>query len=309
MDSSDKVPRLKILTNSHNVLLIGGDGYIGSHFKKTRSDIVSIDVSWYSECDSIDYNDLTVDYLNGFSDIVLLAGHSSVAMCKDDFVSTYSNNIRNFGNLLSKIGNQKIIYASSSSIYNGCVGNADETFTDFKGSNCYDISKYTIDQIASMSNKRYYGLRFGTVNGPSDNMRWELMINKMVYDAVTTNSITVNNESVRRPILFTDTLSECLSLIIDGDGPIGYYNLCNVNSTIIEYATVVMNVINENNITKRPVVINNMGSTQTYDFAMNTDKFSTEFGYEFNKRIDNIVLDLTKIDFRNGNRNERKLYY
>ena len=296
------------MTKSHKILLLGGDGYIGSHFKKTRCDIESIDISWYSDGTSVDYNDLTADFLNGFSDIVLLAGHSSVAMCKNEFVSTYNNNIRNFGNLLSKIETQKIIYASSSSIYNGCIDVADETYTNFKGSNCYDISKYVIDQMAYMSNKRFYGLRFGTVNGVSENMRWELMINKMVHDALDTNNINVYNSSIRRPILLTKTLSECLSLIIDGNGEPGYYNLCNVNSTIIEYATMVKNILDKNNITKTPVKINDMGCSQTYDFAMCTDKFSSEFGYKFDNDIGQEILELTKIAFINGDRNEKRFY-
>jgi nucleoside-diphosphate-sugar epimerase len=292
---------------SKKVLLLGGDGYIGSVFSNTRKDITSIDIGWFSHSESMDFNSLDKDFISNFSDIVLLAGHSSVLMCKGDFVSTFNNNIRNFGSLLNKIDNQKIIYASSSSIYNGCVGQADETFTEFKGTNEYDISKYTIDLLARMSKKNYYGLRFGTVNGPSNNMRWELMINKMVIDSIMTGNITLYNKDVRRPILNIETIPECINLIIDSDKILnGYYNLCNTNSTIGQYAFMVKSVLKQELGLDINIIDN--GNTETYDFAMSNKKFSETYNYSFDEDLKPIISKLAKIKYNGGNRNDKRVY-
>jgi hypothetical protein len=74
------------------ILLIGGDGYIGSVFKQSRQDITSVDIGWFSNSEPTDMKDITKDFLSNFSDVVILAGHSSVMMCKGDFPSTYNNN-------------------------------------------------------------------------------------------------------------------------------------------------------------------------------------------------------------------------
>lgn len=295
----------------NDMVILGGSGYIGS-VVRTKAKCDSIDIGWYSNSkkwtDNCDYNNLTTEFIQQYKTVVVLAGHSSVLMCKGDFNSTYNNNIRNFGNLLSKITDrQKLVYASSSSIYNGYDGIATEDFNSFIGTNEYDISKYTIDLMAKASNKNFYALRFGTVNGYSENMRWELMMNKMVVDAITLNTINVFNGNIQRPICFIDTISDVINILnsTDKDVP-GIYNICNMNDNIMGYANTVKRIVEKYTNLKIDVIDN--GSSPTYNFSMSNKKFSETFNYEFSTDVDSVIKKLITSDKIEGHRNDRKIY-
>ena len=97
--------------DSKSVLIIGGNGYIGSRLMYELSaeyDITSIDIGWYGlESNiSIDYRDLTSTWLSKFEFVILLAGHSSVNMCNGELSASWQNNVNNFIDLIKS----KILY-------------------------------------------------------------------------------------------------------------------------------------------------------------------------------------------------------
>ena len=83
-------------------------------------------------------------------------------MSEGNLNSCFNNNVRNFIDLLEKLDKQKLIYASSSSVY-GSVGGktVNEKYFGFEPYNQYDISKHTTDLYAQKSDVEYYALRFG----------------------------------------------------------------------------------------------------------------------------------------------------
>ena len=122
-------------------------------------------------------------------------------MCDDKF-SSWNNNVRNFATLLKKLNGTKFIYASSSSVYgNTTQDEIDEEFLDFSPINFYDMAKLHIDHLAKLSDTEYYGLRFGTVNGPAPHIRTDVMINAMT-----------NTAAARSRILDTDYAAETAEL-------------------------------------------------------------------------------------------------
>jgi len=156
------------------LLVIGGCGYIGTQFIDITRElypsakIVVVDSDDYS--DSVikrndvhyiytKYQDLPVSFYSEFTDIILLAGQGSVSNSKN-VLSVIDNNVRNFAWLLETVTpEQKLIYASSSSVY-GRTNNkeVDEEFSKTSGYepyNYYDWSKQTIDQLAELSGKQY----------------------------------------------------------------------------------------------------------------------------------------------------------
>ena len=103
------------------ILLIGGSGYIGSRLQESL-DVDVIDTNWFNDSEAcIDYRELTREDHSKYDTIILLAGHSSVKMSEGNLNSCFNNNVRNFIDLIEKLDKQKLIYASSSSVY-GSVG-------------------------------------------------------------------------------------------------------------------------------------------------------------------------------------------
>ena len=286
-----------------NILLIGAEGYIGSQFYNlfnTKYNIKKIDIGWFSnKTPTVDYKHLSKNYINTFDVIILLAGHSSVKMCDTDMISSFNNNVNNFVNLLDKINaTQKLIYASSSSVYgNTDYKVVDETYNYFEPNNYYDLTKHTIDLYSIQTNKNYYGLRFGTVNGWSPNLRNDVMINSMVYSAKENNHIKLYIKDIMRPILGITDLCNALCSIIDKDDAVpGIYNLASFNATSEEIANGVSNVLNipviEYDISKIESITNVKLQTKAYNFAIDSKKFINNFYFKFNDSIESITKSL-----------------
>jgi nucleoside-diphosphate-sugar epimerase len=292
------------------ILLIGGNGYIGSrltHDLQYTYDLQSVDICWFGKNlgfnNITDYNLLTKDYIAKFDVVILLAGHSSVKMCQGEASSSWNNNVTNFINLTSKLDKgQPLIYASSGSIYGDThLATNEDTVLAFKPINNYDLTKYTLDTIAqSMILKGYtiIGLRFGTVNGWSPNVREELMINSMTKHSIETGNIIINNKHIVRPILGISDISRAIDAIIKK--PIsGIYNLASFYDSVENLSSQISSLLSSN-INVQPDVIG------SYDFIMDTTKFQKTFDFEFKETVNTIVNELsTKFDHATfSNRNQ-----
>lgn len=286
------------------ILILGGSGYVGSALNKHLKNhtITNVDLQWFSDYKEdnsifVDYRDNALEPVINDSDvIILLAGHSSVRMC-DDRLSSYYNNVRNFVELTNKIKpNQKFIYASSSSVYgNTTQTEISEDIVDFSPINYYDMTKLHIDHIAQLSGLNFYGLRFGTVNGPAPHVRSDVMINAMTNTAMTKGEIHVFNADTKRSILGITDLVRAIESIIEStkDKP-GIYNLASFTSTSGEIANAVGKVNSVPVINKdEPLVSTNEKlEKKTYNFGVTTKKFEDAFDFKFECTVESIAQDM-----------------
>jgi|694.fasta_scaffold58272_2 nucleoside-diphosphate-sugar epimerase len=282
---------------SKTVLIIGGNGYIGSrliHDLHLIYTMHSVDACWFDSPLSVtelkDYRTLSKQELSKYDAVVLLAGHSSVKMCDGPILSSWNNNINNFIDLVNKLDkSQLLIYASSGSVYGSSNKvSVEDIPLKFKPINNYDLTKYSLDLHAQKFIKEGYkivGLRFGTVNGWSPNTREELMINSMTKKSLYDGEIIVSNKNIKRPILGISDLSQAVKTIIDW--PVsGIYNLSSFIDTVENISLGVSKMLNSN-------VQEILNTTGAYDFIMDTTKFKETYNFTFNASIDSIVKELT----------------
>jgi len=282
------------------ILITGGCGYIGSaiyHNLKEKYIVDTVDLEWfgnYTNPNNIkeDFNNLTEDFLQNYDAIVHVAANSSVPLCKDIFDS-FDNNVTKFINLVKKLKHQKFIYASSSCVY----GTTDqtpkkesETILPIDG---LTLSKTTIDNLMPLLDVEYYGLRFGSVNGWSPNMRLDLMINSMTISALKDRSVNVFNGHAYRPIISTKDLAKAVEAVIEFSGDArGIYNVASFNENILEIGTKVANYIN--------VPLNDKGKNFTYDFTVSSEKFENTFNFKFDETVESIVKSILDNPFNNA---------
>jgi len=283
------------------ILILGGNGYVGSRLRQVLCNdhfVKSNDICWHAydeTSDRRDYHKLTREELAEFEVIVVLAGHSSVPSCIGDLSGPWRNNVTNFTDLVDKIDDQLIIYASSASVYgNSKPGEQHrETNNHFTPVNNYDVTKYALDQqaiIANLKGKRVIGLRFGTVNGWAPNLRVDVMINSMYHSVQNGTGIQVMNKHISRAMLGIEDLCRAMLHCIEQPVP-GIYNLASFNATVGEIAQAVSD--------KLGIEITDRGNTaNAYDFAIDTALFEQTFDFTFTATpatiVDSLIQNYTQ---------------
>lgn len=280
-----------------NILITGGCGYIGSalynEFNK-KYNVDTVDLEWFENFNNnknlkIDFDALTTDQLIKYDVVIHVAANSSVPLCKDIF-DAYDNNVNKFINLVKKLKKQKFIYASSSCVYVTSDNKPkieDDILFPMDG---LTLTKTTIDQFMPLTDVEYYGLRFGSVNGYSPNMRLDLMINAMTLSALNNKQVNVFNGQAHRPILSINDLVRAVNTIINCDTDNrGVYNLASVNHNIYDIGKKVAGYLSV------PVVDN--GKNFTYDFAISSEKFMKTFNFAFKDTVESIVDDIKNNEF------------
>ena len=104
-----------------------------------------------------DFKNLKINYLKKFKYILILAAHSSIAMCNNDPIEAIENNILNTRELLLKINKISAvpIFVSTTAIYNGSNKPSEEDDSKFSYSpnQLYDISKYNGFRLGKLREK------------------------------------------------------------------------------------------------------------------------------------------------------------
>ena len=277
------------------ILILGGAGYIGTRLREVlreRHFVKTNDICWFNHdetSDRRDYHKLTKKELAEVEVVIVLAGHSSVPSCLGTLYSPWLNNVTNFTDLLDKLDDQLVIYASSASVYgNSAPGERHkETNTHFTPVNNYDVTKYALDQQAIISNlkgRRVIGLRFGTVNGYSANLRVDVMINSMYHSVQNGTGIQVTNKHISRAMLGIEDLCRAVERCIEQPVP-GIYNLSSFNATVGEIAEAVGRKLGAE-------IVNKGNTANAYDFALDTTLFEQTFNFKFEETPDTILNGL-----------------
>ncbi|SAL07144.1 NAD-dependent epimerase/dehydratase [Caballeronia calidae] len=282
----------------YSIALLGGRGYIGTALTGVLARAgYQIHVYDTAACSPAhlsganvrhfvgDYRSLAAQELSSYQVVVLLAAHSSVAVACADPFGAWRNNVEGFVHLISQLRGQRLIYASSSSVYTGVgAALADESAVTTEFQNIYDFSKFCDDQCARLLYPRAVGLRFGSVCGWSPVMRNDIMINCMVNTALQTGQVRIANASVSRPILGLSDLCRALSVIIEREDLYGPFNLSSFTSTVGEIGAEVARLTKAQTFIAPPC--------DTYDFSMSSERFRRMTGFSFEDDITSIVNSL-----------------
>jgi UDP-glucose 4-epimerase len=286
------------MTSRRRILVVGANGYIGrrvtQHLLSAGRQAVAVDN--FSRSDSTRnaefpilnaaYQELAPEFLSQFDDCLWLAGHSSVRQAKEDPRGALENNFYGLVCFRERY-HGRLIYASSGSVYSRETPvECSETSHLATPSNVYDYSKIAFDLYLASQNISAVCLRLGTVNGPSERFRNELMLNRMVSDGLAHRTVMVSNPRAWRPVLAIEDLVRALDMLIDSECRSGVFNLCSVNLTIRAYAEAVARMTG--------ATLRVLEDSPTYNFIMSSRKFSDTFGLSFTSDVDDIIASLAR---------------
>lgn len=277
------------------ILVIGGEGYIGSALIDNLEQKENI-VVWDAES-------YTNTSIQSFDVVINLAAHSSVDLCQLYPVESHLNNVSRLGYLIDNLKpSSYLIHASSASVYGSYPGIANEETPLLKALTLYDEQKILGEKLINQGikqGKKLAALRFGTLAGISSNFRIDLVLNAMVIASMKTGRLLAISPKTRRCILFIEDLCFAISKIIEIQ-PIGTFNVGSLNTQVGDLAEIVRLRLGG----KIDYVRDR--SRSPFDFHLNLDKLSDTIGeyrsISAEKVITNIVERYDAVSISRANR-------
>jgi nucleoside-diphosphate-sugar epimerase len=294
------------------ILLAGGAGYIGTRLSNLLADkgyeITVLDNFWFGDFLNNNINkikkniwEITKEELEGYDTVMFLAGLSNdpMAMFRPDLNFIENSSAPVYLAFMAKnAGVKRFICASSCSVYGYTKNKTLNESSLVKPSYAYGISKLQCEQgLMTLEDENFKPIIFrkGTVCGWSPKMRYDLVVNTMIKNAITTKKITVNNPKLWRPLIDIRDVIQGYEKAIEADLDIsGIYNLSGFNITIGDLGKTI-----HKNLVERgydvELIINNTPDLRNY--KVSTDKIEDELGFKASYNVyDSIDEILSNID-------------
>ncbi len=279
-----------------DILLIGAMGYIGSrlytHLSEAGHPVTGLDRRAPAGGPILaqDYRNLSGIDLAPFGTVIWLAGHSSVKMAVDEPAEAFENNVSGLLRLVQNLQpSQRLIYASSASLYSGNEATDNITTEEtigFQYQNAYDLSKYAFDKLISTIGSNFCGLRFGTVCGTSAQQRDELLLNSMVKSAVENGVVKVANKTAKRSVLAMNDLVATIERMLQVVPPSGFYNLASYSMSIGEFGDAVAEQLGAQVV--------ELPGTGTYTFTVDSSKICKALGRPLDTPMSSLISEIAK---------------
>ena len=224
------------------IVVTGGAGYIGSvlipKLLQNNYEVIVIDNLFYGQTsllgcinhpnftfirgDILDENDLiskSHDIFYKSSDIIIpLAGLVGAPVCKKNPAMSWKLNFYAVS-LLSQYRDQLIIYPTTNSGY----GTKSRTIHCTEETPLEPISEYGIHKVEAETfllthHPKTVAFRLATVFGVSPRLRWDLLVNNFVYNAMRDNMIIVFEPHAKRNYIHIKDVVNCILYTIENHG-------------------------------------------------------------------------------------------
>ena len=290
------------------ILITGGAGYVGSalipHLLDRGYKIDVVDLFWFgnklpSEAGILekDIFDLQVSDLNGYDQVIFLAGLSNDPMA--DF-SPAKNFIFNasapayLAYIAKKAKVKRYIYASSCSVYGYTENELFDETCPVNSSYPYGISKLQGERAVMQmvdSDFSVIALRKGTVSGYSPRMRFDLIVNTMFKCAMKEGVIHVNDPAIWRPFLGIEDAAMAYTRAVEANDSLsGIFNVASGNHTVGEVADLVKIAMEEELGNKIALDIRHIKDARNYKVSI--ERANTILSFHPHNSVKSIVRNL-----------------
>jgi nucleoside-diphosphate-sugar epimerase len=239
------------------ILVTGGLGYLGSvlttELLSRGFDISIADIKLYGnflpeevkEKVKIFENDIRNSKIKEAiknSDVIVhlaaIVGDPACDLIKQQAVDINLNGTKNILKICNKY-NKKLIFASTCSVYGASNRILKENSKTLPLS-IYALTKLASENIIERHGKNFTIFRFATLFGYSPRMRFDLVVNTFIGNAIQNKEITVFGGDQWRPFLHIKDASDAIITTIEKD----YFeneilNLASINLRIIDVAKIV----------------------------------------------------------------------
>jgi nucleoside-diphosphate-sugar epimerase len=299
-----------------NILLTGGFGYIGSRFLEEFRDTYSfhvIDNQFFDNKNELsninktikDIRDVEISDLHNVDYVIHLSELSNDPLGEVNENLTYSINHEGTKNLLTlcNIANiEKFIYMSSCAVY-GKNKNLVTESSKVNPLTTYSKSKILNEEyiINNDFNFETIILRNATVFGYSKNLRLDLVINELVYEALYNSSIILNSDGTPlRPFVHVGDLVRIINLLVNSNNLLDK-QIINIGSKNLNYSIkeIALNIADKLDI--KDIKYGEKDPDQR-SYKVNFSKFESlfpeyNFNFDLDKGIDELIKNYKKHNF------------
>jgi nucleoside-diphosphate-sugar epimerase len=269
------------------ILLTGSDGFLGSVLMpmlQEKHEVVPFDNGLYSTRSDKDIRNLKQlkESAKDCDVLIALGGVVGDVACDYDRKYTESTNVEATHHLKA-FKDKRIIFASSCSVYGFQEDIVDET------SKLNPVSYYAETKIESehilFDMPDCCILRFPTLYGLSPRMRYDLVVNKFVLDAVTKKKVTVHGGSQWRPFCSVKDVAKGIVKLVDRPEIKGTYNMGGTNYSLLEVAWKIREQFPCDVIVDRNI-------TDARSYEVSFDKIEKELGLIANQTMSNAIQEI-----------------
>jgi UDP-glucose 4-epimerase len=306
------------------VLVTGGLGFIGSNLSAKLvvdgHEVVIIDNLLLGRYENVakikdkiiivegDVNNKEDLQKVGPVDIIFhLAASSSAPMFEKDLKAAYYNNIIGHVAVLEyakEVGAQKVIYASTSSIYGNNPTPLRES-DNVVPPNYYSVTKFAQEHTSHIFSRVHgleiIGFRFMSVYGPNEKSKGHFanLVSQFIWDMVAGKSpVLYGDGTQRRDFTYVGDIVQALTLAMNTDKRFGS-EIFNIGSTKDYSLLEMVDIINEANGTqiKPELIPNPVKEGYVMTQLASIDKISKQLGYEPSVSLEEgikILVDMEK---------------
>jgi|TARA_B110000495_G_C23027005_1_gene610548 nucleoside-diphosphate-sugar epimerase len=294
------------------ILITGGAGYLGCILSKKLLakgyQVRVIDGLWYGnesikellkdkkfEIIEQDIRNLvaTVKAMKNVDAVIHLA--SIVGMPASNIEPRTSEEVnylatKNIAELCELHNIETYIFASTCSVYGSQPNTIITEKSPVSPLDYYAKQKFLSERAISWLNRAPTILRFGTLFGDSPRMRFDLVINLFIAQALLEKKITVFGGSQYRPFLHVSDAADSLIFALENNLT-GTYNVISENMTILEAAQRIKKIIG------CEIIISN-DDEDLRNYKVSANKIN-QMGFKSKKNIE-FAIDEIKMKIKNG---------
>ena len=236
--------------------------------------------------------------------VLHLAGIVGDPACNVDFTATITVNheaTKSLVEICKRFNVKRLIFASSCSVYG-----ASKDIILNEGSFLNPISSYAKTQIDSEqiildsigSDIVPTMLRFGTVYGMSDRMRFDLVVNILTAKAVMEGSMTVFHGETWRPMIHVDDAANSYITVLEAPDELVNREIFNVGSNSQNYQMIELGRLVEQAIPGSQLEQVSINEDER-NYRVSFDKISNLLGYKTEKTVLDGIKEIAD-SLRNG---------
>jgi len=315
------------MSSFKSVLITGGAGYVGSiltgKLVKENYDVKVVDslvfgndgISSLIDDKKIKFFNMDIretnklsSILNDIDCVIHLAAIVGEPLCKKVPIAAKQINefaTKNLVNICKRKNVKRFIFASTCSNYGSSLEIVDE-LSPVQPLSLYSECKVNSEKFILDNNTKNFEtciLRFATAHGLSPRMRFDLLVQEFIRDAIVDKKITIFGADFWRPLIHVEDMANACISILNAPSKLVSGEIYNVGSDNENYTKKQLAEITKRSIQDTKIEINE-SKDDPRNYKVSFEKIKNKLKFQVTKSVENSVIEIIR-EIKSGNLDPR----